>query len=176
MLPIAHLSSGYLVYAAVSGTVEFDNPPLFGVALAGAMAPDIDGLFGAQMKDHKDTVFHAPLFWLGTFAIVYIAGQVLFPDFSSYLIAFFLSTFVHLFLDWMSARTTGVRIFYPFSKKKYSLFPFQPEKGDVPVLPDRQHFGAWREFWKFYFSKKLLVIIELLITVSPFIVYAAFKK
>ena len=115
MLPFAHLASGYLVYASVAHSVEVNSTPLLSAALAGALAPDIDGLFGAQIKDHKNTVFHAPLFWLCMCAIAFTAGKGWFPIFIPPLIVFFLSIFIHLFLDWMSARTSGIRVFYPFS-------------------------------------------------------------
>jgi len=175
MLPFAHLSSGYLVYAAVAHTVDLDNVPLFGIALAGAMAPDIDGLFGAQMKDHRNTVFHAPLFWLGLSIVAFILGRIFVPTLKLPMLTFFLSVFVHLSLDWFSARTSGIRLLYPFSKKNYSCFPLLPEKGTLPVFPDKEHLKTWVEFWRFYFSKKFLVITELLITVSPFVIYIMFK-
>ena len=176
MLPFAHLSSGYLVYASVAHTVALDSLPLLSASLAGAMAPDIDGLFGAQMKDHRNTVFHAPLFWFSLCITVFILGSMFAPASNIFILVFFLSVFVHLLLDWFSARTSGIRILYPFSKKNYACFPLQPERGAIPLLPGKQYFKTWVEFWKFYFSKKFLVTIEVLVTISPIVVYALFKK
>lgn len=166
MTPFAHLASGYWVYKIAADASRVDSPLLLSLSMAGVLVPDIDGLFGKQMKDHRNTIFHAPSFWLLSFvtilAFTFLGRN---ESFLVYVNAFFSGVFIHLFLDWFSGRTTGVRIFYPFSKRIYALFPIHPEKGNIPVLPNKEHFN----FWKFYLENKFLVLMELLVILSPLV-------
>ncbi len=172
MTPFAHLASGYWVYKIATITPGTGSPILLGLSLAGAMTSDIDGLFGKQMRDHRNTIFHAPSFWFLAFISIrtfaFLAGN---ENLALYVNAFFSGVFIHLFLDWFSGRTTGIRIFYPFSKKVYALFPIHPERGNIPVFPNKEHFA----FWKFYLENKFLVLTELLVTLSPIVLLIAKK-
>ena len=171
MTPIAHISSGYLVYAGIANTVKPDNFLLLLVSIAGALVLDMDALFGGKIKDHRNTVFHAPLFWLVVFIVAFGVSYLLIPTLLIYIYAFFLGVFIHLFLDWLGGRTAGIKIFYPFTDKKYALFPIKPEKGDISVLSIK----GQGPFWKFYLKNKILVVIELIIIVSPVFVYFMLK-
>ena len=167
MTPFAHVASGYWVYkiTAVS-TPLIESSFLLGLSVVGALAPDVDGLFGKQMRDHRNTIFHAPLFWFLTFISMHIFTFLTHAEnMALYINVFFFGVTIHLFLDWFSGRTTGIRIFYPFSKKVYALFPICPEKGNIPVLPNKEHVT----FWKFYLENKFLVFAELLIVLSPLV-------
>ncbi len=168
MTILAHIASGYSVYKIATNTVGIESSLLLHLAIVGALAPDVDGFFGRQMKDHRNTVFHSPLFWvvgfIGGHSINYILNNT---NFTPYLNIFFWGIFIHLFLDWFGGRTAGIRIFFPFSKKIYALFPIKPERGDFPVLPpSKEHIRFFRFF---YFENKLLVISELLVILSPLI-------
>ena len=173
MTPVAHLSSGYLVYEYVLATTSAEGGLLFSVALAGSMAPDIDGLFGSKMKDHRSTVFHSPLIWLALYAGLHLTSLTVIPNATPYVTAFFLAAFAHHLLDWFAARTGGVRLLYPFSKKTHSFFPLQPERGGVPVWPKKDSMKEWIDFWKFYFSNKFLIGAELFVVVSSIFVYGS---
>ena len=172
MVPIAHLSAGLAVYKISSiSNLQIENSILMGTALLGSLAPDIDGLFGSKMKDHRYTIFHAPIFWLSIYLITHALLTTFgYQQFLTYLITFIIGTFIHLLLDFLSARTSGVWIFYPFSKRAYSLFKLQPEMGDTSVFPslkDRRYV----EFWKFYLQNKVLVIIEVLFILFSLLIF-----
>ncbi|MDO8451746.1 MAG: metal-dependent hydrolase [bacterium] len=166
MTPFAHGASGYWVYKVVADTPSGGSPLLFALCIAGALVPDVDGLFGKQMKDHRNTIFHAPSFWVFLFVVirmfVFLVGN---ESIALYANAFFSGVFIHIFLDWFSGRTSGIRIFYPFSRKIYALFPIHPERGNIPVLPNKDHLI----FWKFYLENKFLVLTELLVILSPLV-------
>ncbi len=164
MTPIAHLSSGIWVYVLYASRFEY-NRPLLVASLLGSMAPDIDGLFGKKMKDHRRTIFHTPILWLFLFLISYLvyiltnyAGMIYFN-------AFTFGALVHLFLDWISARTSGIMLFYPFSEKLYSLYPTNSEIGNVSVLPTKD--TKYKQFWLFYLKNKKLLFIEIIVILSP---------
>lgn len=163
----AHIASGYLLSKAcyLSNINCFNNPTFTAVLIVGALLPDVDGMFGAQIKDHRNTPFHAPLFWLVIFISTYTVNTVMLKNsqLNTYLIALNIGIFSHLFLDWLAGRTAGIRIFYPFSKKVYSLFPLNPEKGAVGMFSLKNQAA----FWKYYLENKFLVITEMLVILSP---------
>ncbi len=162
MTPLAHISSGYLIYKLTAHPLGVNDPTLLLISVIGANTPDIDSLFGNKMKDHRNTIFHSPLFWIFLYLLLF-STDILGTSHLHMLNLFTLGVLIHLSLDWVSARTSGIRLFYPFSKKLYSLFPTQPEKGDIPVFPNKKH----KEFWRFYLENKLLILFELIIITSP---------
>ena len=173
MTPPTHLVSGYWIYKLSENICEQGGTPLLSVALLGSMAPDIDGLFGKQMNNHRNTVFHTPLFWSSLFVILGISAKLFEQsNLIPYLFAFSVGALTHLLLDWFSARTGGVRFFWPFSQKSYSLFATKPEKGNLPVLSNNKHLVI--RFCKFYLENKFLVISEVCIILSPLLVYLPF--
>jgi hypothetical protein len=153
MTPIAHLSAGYIVYRI--SELSFSEVPsnaVLGLSILGVFIPDIDGLFGNNMNNHRYTLFHAPLFWLSLVLLSPIFG----PTVAVGMRIFSLGLLSHLLLDWVSARTCGVMLFYPFTKKPYSLFPLTPEMGAISTLPNKKQL----HFWKFYLKNKFLVMTE----------------
>lgn len=50
MTPFAHLVSGYWVYKIASDAFSVESLLLLSLSMAGALAPDVDGLLGKQMK------------------------------------------------------------------------------------------------------------------------------
>lgn len=166
MTPSTHLASGYLVYRAAAFLGATQSANLLLLSMLGSFAPDIDGLFpGQRMNNHRNTIFHTPFFWILACLLALLFLQISRPGFLIYSLVFFIGSFLHLFLDWVSARTGGVRLFYPFSQKAYSLFPLSLEHGDIPVLPN----GGYKNFWKFYFQNTFLIIVE-----ASIILFASF--
>jgi len=174
MLTPSHIATGYIlseVFMNKFNLPQTDNLLITTIAIAGSLAPDIDGLFGLQIKDHHKTVFHAPIFW-GLFIL--IIGLIGFSIKNVLIVisiaAFGSGVFFHLFSDWFSGRTAGIRIFYPFSERQYSLFPLKPKKGAVSVFPNKKNIKEYREFMKYYFKNKFLVFTEIsIILIAIFI-------
>ncbi len=136
------------------------------ICLVGTLLPDIDTQFFKYLKDHHNSISHAPLFWLTLISVVYgiswlTKDRKIRPD----LAAFSLGVFSHLFLDWFGGKTAGILIFYPFSHTVYSLLPLHPERGQISTLPSRE----WLEFSKFYLTNTFLVISELSIVLVAII-------
>lgn len=175
MIFLTHLATGYLISQAIINKINstgVDKGLLTSLAIAGAIAPDVDGLFGKQMRDHRKTPFHAPLAWAVLILMIYLL--ILLTNntqLAIYLLVFAIGVFTHLFLDWFSSRTSGVWIFYPFSKKLYSLFPLDQSQGKVSIFPNRKNFQEYLKFVKFFFKNKFLVITELLINLVVFFVW-----
>jgi len=156
---LAHLSSGYVIYKLSEKKSKnlLSKKLILTLSVLGAFAPDIDGFFGNQMNNHRNTVFHAPLFWFSLFLFTFALGMIFKKQkVKSIALIFLIGVFTHLILDWISSRTCGIRFFYPLSAKMYSLFPLKPEKGNIPVFPNREQL----RFWQFYLQNKILIAIE----------------
>lgn len=167
----AHIASGYLLSKVcyLSNINCLNNSTFTTVVIIGSLLPDIDGLAGAQIKDHRKTPFHAPFFWLVIFISTYTVNGLMLKNsqLNTYLIALNIGIFSHLLLDWFAGRTAGIRIFYPFSKKVYSLFPLNPKKGAVGMFSLKNQSA----FWKYYFENKFLLILEAIIIVSALFLF-----
>jgi membrane-bound metal-dependent hydrolase YbcI (DUF457 family) len=170
VLTPTHIAAGYIVSEILirnSNLQGVNNPLITELTILGSLVPDIDGLFGKQLKDHRKTVFHAPLFWLlvmSTICLIiyfYTNKQGLI-----YYLAFSFGVLSHLFLDWFSGRTAGIRIFYPFSKKQYSLFTLDPTKGAVGVFPNKKNFHKYLVYVRFFCKNKFLVLAEIIIILT----------
>lgn len=130
MTPMAHISSGYLVAQMVNlinPGLGFDKPEIIIPTIIGATISDIDIFFVKNVRDHRDTVFHLPSFWLA----VLIAG-FFFSSLFSYellkimIIGFGLGMFSHFFLDWLTVDEKGIgdmKLLYPLSNKKFAFKP-----------------------------------------------------
>lgn len=172
----AHIASGYLISKVYCNNLglECKDPSLFTtLTIVGSLLPDVDGLFGGYLKDHRNTPFHSPLFWLFILLISYAFGFLFkYLFIQNYIIALSIGAFFHLFLDWFSGRAAGIRIFYPFSKKVYSLFPLNPEKGKVSIIPTtKEDIKKYIEFVKFFFENRFLVATEITIILTAILVW-----
>jgi len=167
MTPIAHISSGYIIYIAATQLIKIENTPLLIIAIIGSLIPDVDAFFGLNMKDHHNTIFHTPLFWLIIFNILFILGQSILLEYMDLIYIFFLGVFIHLLSDWITARTAGIRVFYPFKKNNYSLFKLESDKGNIPIFPNKNNFKVWMKFWTHYLKNKYLLAFEIIITITP---------
>ena len=155
----AHWSSGYLVYRLIKGRFgRFQSSYVLGAAVLGAMAPDIDVFFGLSIRQHHNTIFHTPVFWLG----LMVAGWLFLRRLAARRLLFLFTgtALLHLFLDWFGARAAGVRLFYPWTERVYSLYPLSPQQGEVPVFPKRGCWPLYLDYCRFYLKNKVLVVSE----------------
>lgn len=159
----AHISGGYIalnIINRISPNLELTNNELMIAGLIGSVLPDIDYVFFKYVKDHHNSWTHTPVFWIAIYIIVLILSLVFNePILRSYSTALIIGIFTHLFLDWYSGRTTGIRILYPYSKKVFSLYQINPNKGKVStsLKPNQEHI----EFFKFYAKNKFLLFSEI---------------
>lgn len=172
MLP-AHLSGGYIAVNLVDKLypgLGIGSSGLLVTTMIGSVLPDVDFVFSKYIKDHHSTWPHSPLLWIAVYTLVFSIG-IIFKNqlVRNYSTALIIGIFIHLFLDWFNARTAGIRIFYPFSERLYSLFPVQPHKGEVPIFPFLSK--EYIEFFKFYSQNKFLLFSEIGVTVSGFILF-----
>lgn len=175
MLIPTHIATGYILSEAYINNFnlrEADSVLITTFTIAGSLVSDIDGLFGNQMKDHRKTPFHTPLIWLlSVLAILLFSFLTRNEKIMIYSMMFGLGVFLHLLLDWFGGRTTGIRIFYPFSQRQYSLFPHDPQKGAISMFPHRKNIKKYFKFVKFYFKNKILVTTEIIINLFAILVW-----
>lgn len=165
MLLITHLSSGYILNHYLSDKFGWINKKKTLVLfLISVIIPDIDGFFGANINNHRKTIFHAPLIYLFLLTIIFIWGTVRKnKTFKTFSLIFLCGSFVHFFLDWASSRTTGVWIFYPFSEKLYHLFPINSDIGNISLFPSKENSREYLNFIRFSLENKTVVFLELFI-------------
>ena len=84
----------------------------------------------------------------------------------TFFIILFIGSNVHLFTDYITARTVGVKWMYPMNNTDYYLFPIKPENGNIPI---------WEmivdPYITFYVENKVLTGIELLFNFLAIILY-----
>ena len=175
MLISTHIATEYIlseIYINNFNLQGVDSLLITTFTIVGSLVSDIDGLSGSQMKDHRKTPFHAPLIWFSFILIILLFGIFTFNEkMMIYNIMFGFGIFFHLFLDWLGGRTTGIRIFYPFSQKQYSLFRHDSQKGAISMFPNRKNIRKYFEFVKFYFKNKILVTIEIIINLFAILIW-----
>lgn len=163
----AHLAAGYLAIKLVDNinpSLGFGANELLLAGVVGSALPDVDFVFFKHIKDHHNSWFHAPSFWMFICLILILISLFLSNQgFRNISIALSIGLFTHLFLDWFAGRTAGIRVFYPISKKMFSLYPLNPQKGKVTtsLIPKKEHW----EFFKFYSQNKFLLSVEILLIV-----------
>ena len=156
----AHIAGGYLAIKLTHKLFlksKISQTTSIKAAIIGAMLVDLDIFIYPLMKDHHDSLLHTPFFWLILYLISFVFNKFILSQKLKVLSdALFVGIMSHLFLDWFGARSAGIRIFYPFSNLRYSLFPLDPEKAAISIysLPQLIEFG------KFYGENKFLVSIE----------------
>ena len=172
MTPFAHLSGGYLVTQIadlINPAWGFNRPEVIVSSLIGANLPDFDVFIVGGLKDHRNTITHAPLFWIALFAFFYPASILIGNSFITInLISFFLGLFTHFLFDWYAAREKdhgGIRLFYPFSKKHFGFHKLI----DMP----KYMLGKvdFKKFIKFYSADKLLFYTEISLIAIAIVVF-----
>ncbi|MCL4375116.1 metal-dependent hydrolase [Patescibacteria group bacterium] len=165
MLIPTHLAAVYLLskgYCEGLGGLCGSESVFTTVSIIGALLPDIDIFFGKKVNEHRNTIFHTPIFWIIVLILLKIY-RFFNRSLTPYIIAIGLGVFSHLFLDWLSGRTTGIRLLYPASKKQYSLFPTDPKIGNVEILPNKRNKKRYLRWMVNYFNNRFLVGVEILI-------------
>jgi membrane-bound metal-dependent hydrolase YbcI (DUF457 family) len=146
----SHIASGYLIGRAMKQS-SWTTYPFMPVLLFASIFPDIDGLFSSTVAGHH-SILHTPIFW-----IIIFTGMSLFNVFLKIDVikpisfGIFLGAQLHLFTDWLTARTVGIQWLYPLSQKDYYLFQIQPEKGQVSIWKMVQN-----PYFSFYMENKVL--------------------
>jgi len=165
-----HIASGYLLYHAycIYGCAEPNM--ITSAVIFGSLIPDIDAIFGKNINEHRLTPFHAPLYWVLIILVCEIISTILKNSLLLHVThAFGISIFVHLFLDWLSGRSTGIQILYPFSKQIFSAFPLSPKKGNFPLIPtNKNDLEQYKTVGlKHFLENKFLVALEVsIITIA----------
>lgn len=152
MLFPAHLCLGLLILRiAIEINPDYFSTNLFFVlfSLIASVIPDLDVFGKTKFKDHHKSLLHAPLFW----GVVFIV----FFDFNEFLALLFgAQVFAHLLFDFITARTAGVALMYPYSTREYSLFRLTAQHGNFYLFEIRK-LGA---YLRFYVRNKALTAIE----------------
>jgi len=151
MFIISHAAHGYVSAAVLQKRLEKSNYTLFlWLCMVFAVFPDIDGVFSATVAGHH-SILHTPIFWLIVSGIIWfglkkqiIAGSI------------FLGSMMHLFTDWITARTVGIQWLYPFSGQNFYVYDIYPEQGQIPVFE-----MIVNPYWSFYLENKVLFGFEL---------------
>ncbi len=158
-----HIGGAYITLQlanAFNPTLRLDQPTVL-IGIIGGAIPDIDSFFYKQIKDHHDSPLHTPFVWASFFLFLLGVNYFLNMGLQLYIFALLIGVFSHIFLDWYAGRIAGVRIFYPFSKKRYSLFPMNPDQGKVPLKA-----VFTKEYIKFYSKNRFLLISEIFIVLA----------
>ena len=161
MIPISHAATGIFIlriFSFFNPAVLFNLPGIL-IAILLSLLPDIDIFWAKKLNTHK-SFLHAPLPWILLFVILYSIN--FFTHFVSTWILYFLivQALAHILLDYITCRTAGVKIFYPFQNKEYSLFPHTKSYGNLEL---HEIVGKKsKNFWKHYLKNKNLVFFELL--------------
>lgn len=123
-----------------------------------SMFPDIDVLSNSTLNKHHESPLHKPIFWIAVTAGAYILASLT-PLVSFMAVHLLLAcTLFHLFADYVTARTTGVQVLYPFDKKEHSLYPTKPSLGNFNIFNFKD--PKFKVFRKVYFKNIPLVIFE----------------
>jgi len=148
----SHLASGYILGQFVKRPL-WTISPFMPVLLIASILPDVDVISSETVAGHH-SILHTPICWIVIFGLMVFAGRITQnKKIKPISLGIFLGTQLHLFTDWFTARTVGIKWLYPLSKKDYFLFNIQPENGQVKVLEmlSDPYFSFYREngflFW-----------------------------
>ena len=163
MIPISHIASSILILRILSffnSLIPFSLLALL-LSMVFSLITDIDFFWARKLNAHKQSYFHAPLFWVLIFAILYVVNIFLQIIPTWILYVFIVQILAHLLFDFITGRTAGVPIFYPFNKKEYSLCLINKSYGNLRRFETVSKKA--RGFWKYYFKNKKLVVFEVVI-------------
>lgn len=157
----SHLASGYLLHR-----LKIFEKKWLVLWLISSVVPDIDGLWSKSVVEHH-SILHTPVFWMFLCGFGWLAGYLKNNNnIKTIFIILFLGSIAHLFTDYITARTVGIKWMYPINNIDYYLFPIIPEKGNIPIW---QMVVA--PYITFYVENKVLTILELLINFFALILY-----
>jgi hypothetical protein len=148
----SHIASGYLLGKTMKST-SWTIYPFMPILLFASILPDADGLFSTTVAGHH-TVLHTSIFWIVLFGGMILIQKMMKMEFLKPIsLGLFLGTQIHLITDWFTARTVGIKWFYPFSETDYYLFQIHPEQGQINVweMVQNPYFSFYMEnavlFW-----------------------------
>jgi len=160
---ISHLLSSILILRILSSII----PPLsFNLqtvilSMVFQMLPDLDIFWAKKLNSHHITFFHSPSFWITVFVVFLFLNLItnLFPFWILYL--YIVQIMSHLFFDFITGRTAGIPILYPFNKKEFSLFPLNKNQGNFKPFTISKEI----KFFKFYLKNRILIVFEFLLCI-----------
>ena len=160
MIPVSHALSGFIVLLPLvqTGVVEPSSFNIF-LAVFFSVLPDIDGLWNPSLEEHHASLLHAPVFWIVLSSVFFVANLY------NAAVLMLVSTLFHLFSDYLTALTTGVRLFYPFSEKDFHLFSLNSEP-DGNFNPSNPSKNQLNEFLGLYLNQKPVLVLEAAMTVT----------
>ncbi|MGY8780170.1 MAG: metal-dependent hydrolase [Fidelibacterota bacterium] len=148
----SHLASGYILGKFIKRPL-WSIFPFMPVLLIASIFPDLDGVWSETVAGHH-SILHTPICWIVIFGIMGFLGRITQnKKIKPISLGIFLGTQMHLLTDWVTARTVGIKWFYPFNKTDYFLYQIQPEQGEVPVweMVQSPYFSFYMEnsflFW-----------------------------
>jgi len=148
----SHLASGYILGKFVKRSL-WTISPFMPVLIIASILPDLDGVSSETVAGHH-SILHTPICWIVIFGLMGFVGRITQNEkIKPISLGIFIGTQLHLFLDWFTARTVGIKWLYPFSDKDYFLYKIQPEQGEGPVweMIQNPYFSFYMEnsflFW-----------------------------
>lgn len=160
----SHIASGFLIGKGLKGWLP-KNRDLVLMVIIGAVIPDVDGVFTETVAGHH-SILHTPILWIGFYTLVIIMSKMFNRKNIQQLgLGVMLGAQLHLFTDWFTARTVGIQWLYPFSHKDFSLYPIQPEQGQVTVWEMVKD-----PYFSFYLENGFLLCTEIIICLSALII------
>lgn len=176
MTPFAHAAAGYLV-TQMAGFIkpdfDFNTPIMITAGIVAGNFPDLDFLFVKDKFQHRNTITHAPLFWIAIISLLFFGAGILKNDqVYAYVLVFSLGIFSHFFADWYAAREEnagGIRLFYPFSKKHYGLMTLKKKTFSLKNIAGMLS----PDFLKYYMENRFLFYSELLLIVTGAVIFFA---
>jgi len=169
---LSHILSGIFVlkiFSSLFPSIPFNTQTIL-ITLFLQILPDLDVLWSKNLSSHHESYFHAPLFWIGIATIIVIMHEILIisnikqlaniiPLWLAYIVL--IQVISHLLFDYITARTAGIILFYPFNKKEYSLYKLNKKKGEFNSFEIKSQF----KFLKHYSKNKLLLGFEILMSI-----------
>lgn len=176
-----HIAGGYLATKIILALSQVSFSPTQTVILLtiGALigeGPDIDLIYfylenrrlrNRGTDNHRDYITHAPLFWLISSTIIFIAGTIAGSIFVSFIgLVILVGSWSHFILDSIEG---GISWFRPFSKKKFCLRQtqerkFSGQKGTIShywkIICD-YYFNSWT-----FYAEIMIVIIAIVVFIS----------
>jgi len=130
--------------------------PFLSVLLFSSILPDVDGIWSNTVAGHH-SFLHTPIFWIFLFIGMTGLGSISNIRWMKPVsLGIVLGAMLHLFTDWITARTVGIQWLYPFNMTNFDVYSVQPEKGQIPV------WDMIRDpYFSFYIENKVLLWFEI---------------
>jgi len=170
MLPPSHILSSIFILRILSltaVTVPYNLKTVI-LSIAFHVLPDLDIFWAKKLNSHHVTYWHSPLFWIIIFIILCTANAIfnLFGNWILYL--FIVQVILHLLFDFITGRTGGIPLLYPFIKREFSFLPLDKMQGNFNPADIKKVI----KFLKYYFTSKGQITFEILLCILGIIVIA----